>query len=331
MQLLLNCPAEEVVAIRKEDWPDIHAAIAEAVAPLRPSGWKRLLYAVREWGGVAVVIGTFLALLAWAAYEHHEAITRVEEDARFRTHTEDRLTAIESSLKELKGGLAQQSLTIHSALPLAEFKATLPALTSAVMTAGRQNIKVSPKVLDDLQNKLMATDAATPNFWPTAAAFVSYRSFVNSTGVLPNLPSCTDTQPTPAKVSKVIDEHNLEFQNATYEHCRITLDSGHDAERINSILSSTLAINFKNCLVVYRGGTIDIKLAWMGERGTLAIFGQNGQMKGQPMDISKHGATLYFENCLFEFSSTDVPPPSGRNLTGTLLAQNGNTLRVPNP
>jgi hypothetical protein len=141
-----------------------------------------------------------------------------------------------------------------------------------------------------------------------------------------NLPNCTDSDPKPAVIAEVPNPHAFKFKGATYENCRVTLDSEKDDERINSFLNTRFpTINFKNCLIVYRGGKIDLILAWNEHSFTLQVEGN------PPMPSVFSGNTLAFEDCLFDFSVRGVPPPVGQAVTETLLAQNASTLKLPHP
>src|ERR1039457_1119157 len=65
---------EESVAIRNEDWPAIHKAIQDAIAPLKPRGWKKALHLLREWGVLGTLDTVIIALLALAATAFYQAI-----------------------------------------------------------------------------------------------------------------------------------------------------------------------------------------------------------------------------------------------------------------
>jgi hypothetical protein len=54
------------MAIRKEDWPAINQAISDAISPLKPRGWRKALFLLREWGVLGTVATLTVALLALA-------------------------------------------------------------------------------------------------------------------------------------------------------------------------------------------------------------------------------------------------------------------------
>jgi hypothetical protein len=82
---------------------------------------------------------------------------------------------------------------------------------------------------------------------------------------------------------------------------------------------------FKNCLVIYRGGPINLILAWKGELAPISIGGKPS------VGVSLSGNALEFEKCLFQFTVQGVPSPTGREVTESLLAQNSDTLTLPHP
>ena len=57
--------------IGKDDWKAINKAIADAIeaaiAPLKPSGWRKALLLLREWGVLGTFAAVIFALLALAA------------------------------------------------------------------------------------------------------------------------------------------------------------------------------------------------------------------------------------------------------------------------
>src|SRR5882762_1058598 len=84
-------------------------------------------------------------------------------------------------LDGLKENVTKVELQTQALLPQPAFDKTLPDLRSVIATARKENIRVPPKVIEGLQSKLLAADSTAPEFWPTVAEFISYRSLVLST------------------------------------------------------------------------------------------------------------------------------------------------------
>jgi uncharacterized membrane protein len=58
---------EALMAIRKEDWPLIEQAIEKAIAPLKPKGWRKAAFFMREWGILGTIASVIIALLGLSA------------------------------------------------------------------------------------------------------------------------------------------------------------------------------------------------------------------------------------------------------------------------
>jgi hypothetical protein len=271
-------------------------------------GWNKLTRLIKDWGATGALVAVLLlAVSQWTAY------------TEFRVHTEDRLSVVE-------GQLAKQSLTTHASLPSAEFQATLQDLHSAVATVRKQRLNVSTKIINDLQQQLVATDTNSVGFWPTTGEFINLRSDQGKGSLLSALPSCTDYPPTPMKITGVLNPNAATFSRGTYENCRFTLDFEKDDQRLNAFLKNGIPlITFKHCLIVYGGGAVNLILAWNNDKSSLSIG------KQPPTNLTLSGNALEFEDCQFLFSIKNTPPLTGQEVTRTLLAQSGGTLRLPNP
>jgi hypothetical protein len=215
-----------------------------------------------------------------------------------------------------------------SSLPTASLKQRLPAVRHLVSVARDQAIQVSPASVNRLTENLLAIQPRPAEFWAVSADLLSYRSLNDETRQLltMNLPDCADSSPTPNTVIEA-DPHKFTVKFGSYENCRFTLDSEQDDQRINAFLNNTTPhITFKHCLIVYRGGAINLIIGW-NNRLTV-ITGTHGQ---QPLVVPISGTTFSFQDCLFTFSIPDIPPPNAQKITMTLLAQNGGLLTLPNP
>lgn len=241
----------------------------------------------------------------------------------------------------------------HASLPLADFKVTLPALSSAIATAKQQNATVPATVIGDLQHKLIASVDApdAPDFWPTAAQFISYRSQNTLPDfqrlMQPDLPNCTDHDPTPmelivsdeeAKNGRVNDtgalsdllnqknENKTHLKSAVYQDCRFILDSPEETARIPGLgQQRSFVLTFRHCQIIYRGG--EIKLLTPNPHPT-AITGKS-HVRTDVYVIS--GQTVRFDDCLFIFVINSKPPIEGQWLTEQLLGQSGSHLTVQSP
>jgi hypothetical protein len=280
----------------------------EIQAAHRRHGLGKLTGFIRDWSGAGGCIAILIFFLTqWSAY------------IVFRTNTQDRLAEIEKTL-------APVALQNHASLPQSQFETVLPDLKSAITAARERKVKVSPKVLDDLQSKLLTSSANAPAFWPTVAEFIDYRSFNQSSWASQaNLPSCTSSLPKSGTVANVETPTKMSVNRAIYENCRFTLDSAEDDRILNTILNTVSPlITFKHCLILYRGGVVDLILTWQNHKGELSI---NGKPRGTIVSVS--GNAIEFEDCLFDFTFQNAPSPVGQEIAETLLSQNASTLKIP--
>ena len=306
---------------------EVRQQVSEAIDQFKPRGWKKLTFLLREWGLTAIAITLPTTLLGILVTISIFAVNGVKENAQFRTRTEDRLDRINEELKNIKGDLARQNVTTHASLQPEEFKAALPSLISAMATLRAQNAKIGSKIVDDVAQRLLATDRNAAGFWPAASELVSYRSQVAAPDAArlaqTQLADCTDSAPeiTTLTVQGKENEKPIEVKAlfAVYRNCRVVLDSPKDANNLNSLLlkGGIAGVRFYQCLVVYQGGPIKLILAWKNQ----VIFGSH-------IDISPSGETLYFTDCVLDFSLQASPPLEAQRLTESFLKQSPSDVRL---
>jgi hypothetical protein len=338
--------------LRDEDkiWlsEEIAAQLKKAIDSPRPHGWRQAAYWLRQLGPIAATIAIIVTLFGITLSAVYYSVANVKEDTRFRTTTEDAIKHIREDISVMRGELVKQSMIDHASLPLSDFKATLPDLGSAIASARQKKVKVPPKVIDDLQQKLIAAKDA-PGFWPTAAEFINYRSesLINDVQSLmrSDLPNCTDHEPTPMELV-VNGEDEKRWKRgelrelpetssaagatrliaARYEDCRFTLDSPQEAAKIPFVEAQrAFKLTFKHCQIIYRGGPIRL----LSPNPKLNALTSKGGTRSDVYILK--GQTVHFENCLFLFVINSKPPDEGQRLTEQLLAQSGPDLTVTAP
>lgn len=355
--LLIEFPAGEFLEVttNKERLDDlegrletIERALPGIVLPernkWRPIGAARDI--VRRHKGWSIAVATLIVAVATLGYmvysDHEKAETEnfnLRVDLRIDTRVSKQLsdldikvTKIQTSLDDLKPyieSLVRRDFEKVAGLSRGEFNDRLPEVQHLVSVARNQDIRVSPALVDRVSKKLLGVQPRTPEFWAVSANLLSYKSLNDQTRKLltAELPNCTDSQPVPMRIVEVPNPNTAKFSRGIYENCRFTLDSEQDNQRLNATLSNQVPlITFKHCLIVYRGGPVNLIIAWKNRQSELRIEGED---KTRPLSLS--GNALEFENCLFVFSVQGEPPPKGQEITETLLAQNGNTLKLPSP
>jgi hypothetical protein len=245
----------------------------------------------------------------------------------------------------------RENITEYALAKPDDLKRDLPQVGSTLRTASEHKVKVTAPVLSDLQKGLNAIAPSTLGYWPTAAQFISYRSQNTvpdfASLALPDLPNCTDHNPTPMKlivsdeeakngkagdVANVPDLLNETDKNKThmvpavYKDCRFTLDSPEETARIPNLGEGrSYVLTFRHCQIVYRGGQITLLTP---HPSPLPVTGRS-HMRSDVYIIT--GQTVHFENCLFLFAINSTPPVEGQSLTQQLLDQNGPRLTVTFP
>ncbi len=268
------------MALRNEDKDWIFARIQDAIAELKPQGWRRFLKWLRDWSLVGANITVIVALLAVAFGALYFGITTGRsmdrENTQFRTRTEDRLAAIETSLLALR--------TSKAATDPANRKNQIEA-KEILATARKSSIVLPEPVLQESAEKFIG--ANDPNAWSTALEFVAYRSFAN--GFSPRIPLI------PVSITVTTDYQTL---TPTGRPAPIVQHFGavpqKEAARFNQIGSNQNADKpFGDQLLVVTGGEIildnmDLK--------NVVLKNVVVHYSGGPLKIDN----VYFVNCRFE-------------------------------
>ena len=248
-------------------------------------------------------------------------------------------------LDSLKEKITKIEIHTQASLPQSAFEKALPEVRAAIATARKDRISVPPTVIEGLRSKLLASNSEAPDFWPTLSEFVSYRSSLSyrppaaeSTSTPSEgpyafarlLPDCTDSPPKPMTVKEVLSPNQITQNRGLYESCRFVLDSATQDQKLNAILKgNTPLITFKNCLIEYRGGEINLILAWDKEPFTFTIVGKSEKDPTKTVHTTLSGPAIQFENCLFSLTFQNPPPSNGQRLTTALLAQNAASVSLP--
>jgi len=169
------------------------------------------------------------------------------------------IAGINGTLKAWSPLITPQVFNKSLVLPPSQFKKALSELKAVVANARKQDVRVPSQIIRGLQTKLLGTTRSAPDFWPTAAEFVSYRSF---NGASPetqqlgsaNVPNCADSPPSRMKITAVPDSHTIKMSTGVYENCRITLDSAQDDDRINFIPEQRISIHYVQELSCHLSG-----------------------------------------------------------------------------
>jgi polyhydroxyalkanoate synthesis regulator phasin len=272
--------------------------------------------------GIGIVGLIIAALQLWyPVYSEH-----VKEDFKFRVDSriDTRLTDLRKDLGDVKGSVAEMKATLDTLkpfiqdlvqrqmnraaqMPASELQENLPKIKSVVEVARQQKVPLEPKTVQMIEEKLRKLPSRTEQFWQVSADLISYRSLVygidyTSKWTAP-MPKCADLEPHPSTLAEAIGpgEQTVKVNPAYYENCRVQLDSAEENEKISSHSKRYVGLTFRHCLVIYRGGPINIRLGL---------------------------GALTFENCLLDLSVYGTPPESGQKITEFLLAKNIESFKL---
>jgi len=317
------------------------------------------------WISIPLPVITALCILVGGYWlNHHKEWWDADVDTRVQSVLEksggiketlnqvrDTVNRTETELKTLEPfirDIVQHQFDNVATLPSKTLGKRLPAVQHLVAVAKDRGIKGDAPTLDAIGRKLSAVDANVADFWPTAAQFISYRSQTLSSDfqslISPDLPNCTDHDPTPMEIivneedekktkqndtlhlptekSKPLGKDTSRLVSARYENCRFTLDSPEEAEQIPYVRNRrSFALTFHHCQIIYRG---TIRLLTSNPRPS--VLTSKG---GKRSDLYGFiGQRIYFEDCLFLFVINSKPPDEGQRLTEQLLAQSGSRFTV---
>lgn len=318
--------------IGKPDWEKIRATVKTEVEARfraeskRPASSEpnKIIRGLKEWGVLGIAGGLALLLLA-QSYDHNGKEQRFEgETTTTLTQVKENIQGLQKDVSAVKDEVAILKLQIAVSQPIAQFKSHLSELRPSFGLAQRQGSKIPTAIMLDLQSKLRTVGTDAPNYWPVVADFVSYRSISTASWAIKTLPNCRDTKAETTTLNFNTNEApKLAANILGYHDCRLVLDSTLDGAWLNPLIVDGKVIIFKRCVVVYNGGSIEIRIELAKNRVVDAV----GQ-EGHAMKLSVDNA-LTFDDCIFEVSVEQSPGEHAKQLTAFLLNQNAGSIALP--
>jgi hypothetical protein len=296
---------EDIMKLRDDDkdWiaGEISRQISESLDQFKPKGWLKVTRWLREWGVVATAISVPLVLLGLLITVAIFASSGMTKNAAFQTRTEDRLTLIEGSLKNIDANFKTIALKRFSDGPvnsqsIAEAKGIIDQAIS-------RRIPIDKQVVEKSGLKLVDASAKAPDAWPVALRFLTYKSTLNFS-TLQVLPKPQNNLVT--KYAAVIPEGQTapEFKVAG----QVPIQQAAQLITQGKNLNSGNALG--NQYIFATGGGItldDTQLRNVVFIGVHIVYG------GGVLTMNN----VYFVNCVFDIK----PQPDGQEFAKALLAQ----------
>jgi hypothetical protein len=332
-------PTERLNAIE----PRLEAV--ESALGIRPAstGLKRFKELVAKyplWVTIFVAVASIMATVACTYFprwtdqgkkDRSEAINRqIEDFLNSAGGVSDKLNSLQitttdtnATLKTLQPyiqGLVQHQFDAASKLSPQALRGQLPSVAVLIQVARTERIQIPQRASDQLSKNLLRVPDSALGYWPATAELVSFRSQGHGSSGGLSMPDCTDAPPHPLTVSSVDANGGITGSNQPfYENCRFTIDSPKDNSRFNAFIRGAFPdIEFRHCLIVYRGGSFT--LITRLDMDSVPLQSWSGRGKGGA--LSHHGPTMAFTNCEFDFSVPDrQPPPNAKLLLQALLEQ----------
>lgn len=175
---ILNDHENIEMVLRNEDKKWVQDTIAEAIESLRPRGWRKLIHLLRELGPVIGSVAFVTALIAILVTVGIFASSRLREESEFRGRTGERLNSIESGIKSLTATVEAIRLRQVSENPT-DLK-NIVEVKELLKTAKTAGTKLNEEVVKNAGAKFIRAVNKNPDAWSAAAAFVDYKSFLNT-------------------------------------------------------------------------------------------------------------------------------------------------------
>src|ERR1022692_1872322 len=286
---------------QNEAWirDEIKSAIDKALKGLKPpSGFRKALFVLREWTVLAVTLTIILSLFALVLTEWHAANSRLAEEAAFRTHTSDRLTAIETSLAAIR--IARDGSTPT------EKKSQIEAI-EILATARKEALRLPVAIVEDAGKSFIDASNIEPGAWTAALRLVDYRSYLNS--MIIHVPEGAAMAPSTQYLFNLPNGKSMPISMHALKTPFVPMDEAALLEEIGR--PSNPDIKTGDALVMLAGGAIIIDNLHMRH---VVLKGVEVHYTGKPAILED----VTFLDCTFVIENT-LP---GRGLGVQVLAAN---------
>ena len=295
----------DMLSTENQQWviDAIDRAIRKTINPLNRT--RKILSVLRDWGLTTIIVTIPLALLAAVialgirvASDVREKDTDVREEATFRTHTSDRLTAIETSLAALR--IARDGSTPT------EKKSQIEAI-EILATARKEALRLPVAIVEDAGKSFIDASNIEPGAWTAALRLVDYRSYLNS--MIIHVPEGAAMAPSTQYLFNVPNGKSMPISMHALKTPSVPMDEAALLEEIGR--PSNPDIKTGDALVMLAGGAIIIDNLHMRH---VVLKGVEVHYTGKPAILED----VTFLDCTFVIENT-LP---GRGLGVQVLAAN---------
>jgi hypothetical protein len=158
----------------------IDASVEAAIT--KQLGWAKIARLIRDGTFVFGVGAVVLTLLGFVLSEHSSAVSRREEDGKFQQKTDDRLSDIEKTLKNLQETTEDMRLKLSTRT--ASGPQSLKDVRQILNSAKSQNVPISETTIAETAQSFIAASQKTsepgaPEAWGAALELAAYRTSLN--------------------------------------------------------------------------------------------------------------------------------------------------------
>jgi hypothetical protein len=177
MQAPIPIQSAEDMALRNDDKDWVRDEIKASLSSLKPHGWKRAIFLLRELGPIATVITAFIALLAVMLGALYQSFGHVKEETEFRDNTKHAFEKIDDRLKNIESGLLAFRTTQAARNP--RDRKSQDEAAQILAAARKESVQISATVVEEAGKSFINAAKNEPSAWNVALQFVNYRSFLN--------------------------------------------------------------------------------------------------------------------------------------------------------
>lgn len=156
---------------------EITRQVAAASESLKPRGFKKLAYWLRDWGIVGTNITVILALLGLTLTSAYYAFSRVGKESAFETKTGDRLEALEAGIKDIRSNI--EGIKVRQASSNPADPRNAKETKEILAEAKKGGVIISDSDIKQAGTSFLDASKAQPQAWEAALELVSYHTIIN--------------------------------------------------------------------------------------------------------------------------------------------------------